>query len=66
MSTFNTADPGLLHDRADAPGLASRLAQLPLIWKLLSVALFALAWELAGRSGFNFSFPTFSATVTAF
>jgi NitT/TauT family transport system permease protein len=66
MSTFNTADPALLHDRADAPGLASRLAQLPLIWKLLSVALFALAWELAGRSGFNFSFPTFSATVTAF
>lgn len=66
MSTFNPADRALLRDRADAPNLASRLAQLPLIWKLLSVAIFALAWEIAGRSGFNFSFPTFSATVAAF
>jgi NitT/TauT family transport system permease protein len=38
----------------------------PLVWKVLSLVLFALAWELAGRSGFNFSFPTFSATVAAF
>lgn len=66
MSTLNTADAALLHNRTDAPGFASRLAQIPLIWKLLSVALFALAWEMAGRSGFNFSFPTFSATVSAF
>ncbi|MEQ8166039.1 MAG: ABC transporter permease subunit, partial [Alphaproteobacteria bacterium] len=49
-----------------APGFASRLAGIPLIWKVLSVALFALAWEIAGRSGFNFSFPTFSATISAF
>lgn len=66
MSTLNTADAALLHNRTDAPGFASRLAQIPLIWKLLSVALFALAWEMAGRSGFNFSFPTFTATVSAF
>ena len=66
MSTLNAADAALLHNRTDAPGFASRLAQIPLIWKLLSVALFALAWEMAGRSGFNFSFPTFSATVSAF
>ena len=66
MSTLNTADAALLRDRGDAPGFASRLAQIPMVWKLLSVALFALAWELAGRSGFNFSFPTFTATVAAF
>ena len=66
MSTLNAADAALLNNRSDTPGLLSRLAQLPLIWKLLSVALFALAWEMAGRSGFNFSFPTFSATVAAF
>ncbi|AEQ53289.1 ABC transporter permease [Pelagibacterium halotolerans] len=66
MSTLNTADTALLRGRIDAPGLATRLAQIPLIWKLLSVAIFALAWEMAGRSGFNFSFPTFSATVAAF
>ncbi|WP_421951805.1 ABC transporter permease [Pelagibacterium sp.] len=66
MSTLNTADAALLHNRTDAPGFASRLAGIPLIWKVLSVALFALAWEIAGRSGFNFSFPTFSATISAF
>ena len=49
MSTLNTADAALLRDRGDAPGFASRLAQIPMVWKLLSVALFALAWELAGR-----------------
>ncbi len=50
----------------EAPGLATRLGEATLFWKLLSVAVFALAWEVAGRSGFNFSFPTFSATAAAF
>ncbi|WMT86155.1 ABC transporter permease subunit [Pelagibacterium sp. 26DY04] len=66
MSSLHTADAALLRDRSDAPGFLARLVEVPLIWKLLSIALFALAWELAGRSGFNFSFPTFSATVAAF
>lgn len=66
MSSLHAADAALLRDRSDAPGFLARLVEVPLIWKLLSVALFALAWELAGRSGFNFSFPTFSATVAAF
>jgi NitT/TauT family transport system permease protein len=66
MSSLHAADAALLRDRSDAPGLLTRLVEIPLIWKLLSIALFALAWELAGRSGFNFSFPTFSATVAAF
>jgi NitT/TauT family transport system permease protein len=50
----------------EAPGLLSRLGEFTLLWKLLSVALFALLWEIAGRSGFNFSFPSFTATAAAF
>ena len=58
-------------ERPDRPsgavtGLLHQLSRVTLFWKLLSVALFALAWELAGRSGFNFSFPTFTATAAAF
>lgn len=51
--------------RMDAPGLMTRLAGISLLWKVLSIALVAGAWELAGRSGFSFSFPTFSATIVA-
>lgn len=50
----------------EAPGLLSRFGELTLVWKLLSVALVAIAWEAAGRSGFNFSFPSFMATAGAF
>jgi NitT/TauT family transport system permease protein len=66
MSSINTADAAFMRPRADAPGLWTRIAQMSLLWKLVSVAAFALAWEIAGRSGFNFSFPTFTATVAAF
>jgi NitT/TauT family transport system permease protein len=66
MSSLNTADASLLHRRSDSPGILARLGQVPIIWKILSFVLFALAWEMAGRSGFNFSFPTFTATVAAF
>jgi NitT/TauT family transport system permease protein len=44
----------------------SRLSEMTLFWKILSVALFCAAWEYAGRTGFNFSFPTFTATAAAF
>lgn len=47
------------------PGPLARLARAGLFWKLLSVALFALAWELAARSGFNFAFPRLTATLAA-
>jgi NitT/TauT family transport system permease protein len=62
---MSTAD-ATLTARPDQPGLLARLGQASLFWKLLSVALFALAWELTARSGFNFAFPTFTATVAAF
>ena len=36
------------------------------LWRLLSVAIVALAWEIAGRIPISFAFPTFSATMSAF
>ena len=46
-------------------GPALRLWQSGLHWKILSVAKFALIWEFAARLGFNFAFPTFTATMAA-
>ncbi|MEQ8968357.1 MAG: ABC transporter permease subunit [Azospirillaceae bacterium] len=34
-------------------------------WKVASLALLFGAWEIAGRSGFNFAFPTFFETMAA-
>ncbi len=47
-------------------GVLTRFTQMPLTWKILSVVLFALAWEITARTGFNFSFPTFTQTTGAF
>ncbi len=67
MSYSPTAsDPALAGMRRDAPTIWSRLGEVTLFWKILSVVIFAALWEYAGRTGFNFSFPTFSATVAAF
>lgn len=44
----------------------ARTSDRPAIWPLLSFALFALAWEIAGRIPVSFAFPTFSATMVAF
>ena len=35
------------------------------LWRLASVAVVALAWEIAGRVPISFAFPTFSATMVA-
>jgi ABC-type nitrate/sulfonate/bicarbonate transport system permease component len=66
MSSVGTADGMAPRRRDDAPGMAARLAAMPLLWKLLSLALFLGAWELAARTGFNFAFPSFTATAAAF
>lgn len=66
MSFTHTADKSFAGYRSDAPGLISRLSEMTLFWKILSVVIFALIWEIAGRTGFNFSFPTFLETVAAF
>jgi NitT/TauT family transport system permease protein len=36
------------------------------LWRLASIALFCLAWEIAGRIPINPAFPPFSETATAF
>ncbi|MDP0926668.1 ABC transporter permease [Paracoccus onubensis] len=51
----NTADPGLF----------TRALRSGLPWKIASVALFALIWQLTAMSGFNFAFPSFTAMIAA-
>ena len=58
--------PSPAESLANAPVRPLRFGEISLFWKLLSLAIFAAAWEVAGRSGFNFSFPTFTATAAAF
>jgi ABC-type nitrate/sulfonate/bicarbonate transport system permease component len=36
------------------------------IWRIASVVLFCAAWEVAGRTNFNWAFPTFLETAAAF
>jgi ABC-type nitrate/sulfonate/bicarbonate transport system permease component len=36
------------------------------LWRLLSIALFCGAWEIAGRIPINYAFPSFSETAMAF
>ena len=47
-------------------GEAGRLWQRPVVLRLLSIALFAGIWEIAGLIPVSFAFPTFSDTVFAF
>lgn len=44
----------------------ARFSQMPAMWRILSLALFFAAWEIAGRTGFNYAFPTFFETSAAF
>jgi NitT/TauT family transport system permease protein len=52
----------------EAPGRAEakRLSERPFVLRLISIALFALLWEVAGRIPVSFAFPTFSDTLAAF
>lgn len=47
-------------------GLIGAFTGTPVLWRILSLALFCLAWEIAGRSNFNYAFPSFSETAAAF
>lgn len=38
----------------------------PAAWRIASVLVFALAWEIAGRIPINLAFPTFLETLAAF
>jgi NitT/TauT family transport system permease protein len=66
MSSANTADQRLGRPRIEEPGLLTRISEMTLFWKLLSLALLFSVWEFAARTGFNFAFPTFTATAAAF
>ena len=41
------------------------LSTTPLLWQLVSFALFFGLWELAGRWPISFAFPPFSKTLVA-
>jgi NitT/TauT family transport system permease protein len=50
-------------------GITSRwvsgLSETPWVWKALSLALLFAIWEVAGRTNFNYAFPTFLETMAA-
>jgi ABC-type nitrate/sulfonate/bicarbonate transport system permease component len=46
-------------------GIGRALSQYPALWRVASLALFFLAWEIAGRVPISYAFPTFSATFAA-
>jgi ABC-type nitrate/sulfonate/bicarbonate transport system permease component len=54
-------------DDALAGAVAEPASAIPTgwLWRLLSVGIVALAWEIAGRVPISFAFPTFSATMAA-
>lgn len=67
MATHDTAQ-ATAAPRPDrrGPGLLRRWSSLPLAWRLLSLVLVFGLWEVAGRSGFNYAFPSFTETMAAF
>jgi NitT/TauT family transport system permease protein len=57
------AEPGLFGGAL--AGAARPFLAMPAAWRLLSLVLFFGAWEIAGRSDFNWAFPTFFETAGA-
>jgi len=51
---------------AIAPAATAAKQDRMLLWRVVSVALFCGAWEIAGQIPINFALPPFSETVTAF
>lgn len=45
---------------------AMRLFERPIVLRLVSIGLFAAAWQIAGLIPVSFAFPTFSDTMAAF
>ena len=57
---------GALRAPAGGRTLVRQALERPAIWRVASLALLFLAWEIAGRMPINVAFPTFSATALAF
>ena len=52
---------------SEASSFRKKLSEYrPAIWRAASIALFFLAWEIAGRVPISFAFPTFLETAKAF
>jgi NitT/TauT family transport system permease protein len=67
MSTANTTFEKVGFGKGSRPpGLLRRAGSASWTWRIVSLVAFFLAWEIAGRSNFNFAFPSFTATIGAF
>ncbi|HSK39424.1 MAG TPA: ABC transporter permease [Arenibaculum sp.] len=65
--TANISETGAAPAALDRlPRTTPRAGGGTLAWRLASIALVCLIWEIAGRLEVNFAFPAFSATVAAF
>jgi len=53
-------------DGGSRGSLRRLLADHPSLWRLASLGLFFLIWEIAGRVPISFAFPTFLETLRAF
>ena len=62
VNTESEAGSLVLSGRGEASGWADH----PIVLRVISIALFALIWEIAGRIPVSFAFPTFSDTMVAF
>jgi NitT/TauT family transport system permease protein len=65
-SLGNQTSTSLPLGNASRRAAIGRLMEKPIVTRLLSIALFAIAWEIAGRIPVSFAFPTFSDTLAAF
>ncbi len=69
MSVQSNQEAGVAQTGAPVPAAASlsaRPAGSMLMWRLASVLIFCVAWEIAGRIPINVAFPPFSEVVAAF
>lgn len=66
MSSVNPAYQPVGAGSEKVRSLVGRFFALSWTWRLISIAIFCGAWEIAGQTGFNFAFPAFSETVVAF
>ncbi len=62
----NSPAAGSLDAAREGAATAAKPTESVLLWRLASIALFCLAWEIAGRIPINVAFPPFSEVVLAF
>lgn len=62
----NSQIAGGMDAAREGAATAAKSGESILLWRLASIALFCLAWEIAGRIPINIAFPPFSDVVMAF